>query len=158
MEFLLILGGCALVVGVAYIVMTVLSRRKRESLWDWPAVQGEVVDTALYRHERRTLDKHEITYTPVVAYRYTVEEQAYRSQQRDFAPYSAHTFTDHVAATAVLTQYPLGSAVTVRYNPRAPQQAVLKIKRPVGYHTELIFGISNLAAGVVSILLFFLLR
>lgn len=158
MEFLLIFGGCAVFLGVVYLVLTILSRRNRDSMWDWPAAEGEILATSLYRHERRTLEKHAITFTPVVAYRYTVGEQTYRSQRRDFEPYDTHTFTESALAEAVLAQYPVGGAVKVRYNPRAPQQGVLELRRPAGYHAELLFGLFNLGLGVATILLYVWLR
>ncbi len=157
MEFLLIMGGCALVFGVLYIVLTILSRRRRDSIWNWPTVEGQVAESALSPREPRDGEKRPRTYTPVVTYIYTVEGQPYTSQRRTTAPYPQRTFTELTKAAAVLAAYPAGGAVTVHYNPRAPQFAVLELARPAGYHAELWFGVFNLALGAVTILLYMLL-
>ena len=116
-----------------------------------------MAETLLSPREPRDSEQHPRTYTPVVTYTYTVEGQSYTSKRRTTAPYPQRTFTDRTQAEAVLATYPAGGVVTVHYNPRAPQFAVLELTRPAGYHAELWFGIFNLGLGVVTLLLYVLL-
>lgn len=157
MEFILIWGGGLVILGMAYLISTFMRRHKGEGIGDWPVVPGAVHKAFVYRHERRTPETTDITYTPVVAYTYFVGELCYASQQRAIAAYTEASFPTEAEAEAVVARYPVGKEVEVHYNPIAPQQAVLEAKKPAGYNIELVSGLLGLLLGGGMIALYFLL-
>jgi hypothetical protein len=59
----------------------------------------------------------------VVRYAYGVGGRRYEQSQSDLAP----TASLPDRAQAVIARYPIGSAVTVYYDPRAPQRALIDL-------------------------------
>lgn len=153
MEFLIIFGGCVIVLGIACIVTTVTVKRSDQGLGNWPKVAGEVLRAFVYRHERSTSEGTTVTHTPVVKYVYVVAEEHYTSQKRDYLPSDKATYQDETKAVGVVRETPVGSTVTVRYNPNAPQQALLSVPKPVAHNTVLWFGIVNVVMGALMIAL-----
>ncbi len=62
-------------------------------------------------------------YKPVVRYVYSVGGQSYEGSQSDLAL----TTSRPDWAQAVVARYPVGSTVTVYYDPRAPQRALIDL-------------------------------
>jgi hypothetical protein len=85
---------------------------------EWPTASGQVVETSV-----ETLSGRNIGYAPVVRYRFEVNGAIYRS--------SKILLTDHPnfdtaeEAEAYAADYPVGSAVTVHYDPANPERAAL---------------------------------
>ena len=153
MPFLIVFGACLIVFGAVYVISTIVTKRSFQGPANWPKAAGEVVRAFVYRHERRTPQETSITYTPVVEYAYSVGEQRYTSEKRDFAPYYLASYPDERRAAAVVAAFPAGKAVTVRYNPAVPAQAALKVAKPQMHNTVLLFGIANAVMGVLMIVL-----
>ena len=153
MPFLIVFGACLIVFGAVYIISTIVTRRSFQGTANWPKAAGQVVRAFIYRHERRTPKETSITFTPVVEYAYSVAEQRYTSEKRDFAPYDCATFTDERKAKEIVAAFPVGKAVTVRYNPVVPAQAALKVEKPKMHNTVLLFGATNMVMGVLMIVL-----
>lgn len=151
MEFLFVFGGCVIVLGVVYIVMAILSRRNTQGAGFWPKTEGKVLRAFVYKHERRTPAETSVTYTPVVEYAYTVDGVAFTSQRRDFSP--ADSFEDKVRAQEVVDEFETGREVTVRYNSNFPQQAALRVLKPMGHTGNLLYGIVNVVMGALMIVL-----
>ena len=153
MPFLIVFGACLIVFGAVYVISTIMTKRSFQGTANWPKVAGEVVRAFVYRHERRTPKETSITYTPVVEYAYTVAEQRYTSEKRDFAPYDCATFTEEKKAAEIVAELPPGKSVTVRYNPDVPEQAALEVEKPKMHNTVLLFGVANIVMGVLMIVL-----
>ncbi|GEM_PF-950560 len=153
MPFLIVFGGCLIVFGAVYIISTIVTKRSFQGTANWPKAVGQVQRAFVYRHERRTPQETSITFTPVVEYAYTIGEQRYTSEKRDFAPYDCATFTDERKAKEIVAAFPAGKAVTVRYNPDVPEQAALKVEKPRMHNTVLLFGVANVVMGVLTIVL-----
>jgi len=153
MPFLIVFGACLIVFGVIYVISTIVTKRSFQGAANWPKAAGEVLRAFVYRHERRTPQETSVTYTPVVEYAYTVGEQRYTSERRDFAPYDCATFTDEQKAAAIVAALPPGKSVTVRYNVNAPAQAALCVEKPSMHNTVLLFGVANAVMGVLMIVL-----
>jgi hypothetical protein len=66
------------------------------------------------------------SYSPRVSYDYTALGQRYTGNKISFGFTKAHN--THRSAEAELTRYPVGSQVTVFYNPANPAEAVLERK------------------------------
>ncbi|MGC9357391.1 MAG: DUF3592 domain-containing protein, partial [Anaerolineae bacterium] len=120
MEFLLVFGIGMFIVGAIFVTLALLGRRE-QNVGDWPTVTGQVLETSLYRKERRFPGFTRVTYTPTVTYSYTVEGMTYTSQNLDFDPAEGSTYENPVEAEAILEKYAMGTPVTVHYNPRAPR-------------------------------------
>lgn len=153
MPFLIVFGACLIVFGAVYVISTIVTKRSLQGTANWPKAVGQVQRAFVYRHERRTPQETSITYTPVVEYAYTVGEQRYTSEKRDFAPYDCATFTEEKKAAEIVADLPHGKAVTVRYNPVVPAQAALKVEKPKMHDTVLLFGVANAVIGVLMIVL-----
>jgi hypothetical protein len=153
MPFLIVFGACLIVFGAVYIISTIVTRRSFQGTANWPKAAGQVQRAFVYRHERRTPKETSITYTPVVEYAYTVGEQRYTSEKRDFAPYYCDSFAEEHKAAEIVAVFPAGKAVTVRYNPVVPAQAALKVEKPQMHNTVLLFGVANAVMGVLMIVL-----
>jgi len=118
-------GDAAILVSVLLIFGLVLGgfglyryRKGRESA-AWPTVRGKVVYSHAEPHKVET-GHH---YRPAVKYTYTVSGKAYTGK--------AITASDEYQKTLggandILREYPVGSDVSVAYNPDDPGQAVLK--------------------------------
>ncbi|HOU13372.1 MAG TPA: DUF3592 domain-containing protein [Anaerolineae bacterium] len=153
MPFLIVFGACLIVFGAVYVISTIVLKRGHQGTANWPKAAGEVLRAFVYRHERRTPQETSITFTPVVEYAYTVSEHRYTSEKRDFAPYDCATFTEEKKAAEITAALPPGKAVTVRYNPVVPEQAALKVEKPVMHNSVLLFGVVNVVMGVLMIVL-----
>jgi hypothetical protein len=157
MEFLLVFGIGMFILGAIYVALALLGRQE-QNVGDWPTVTGEVVDTSLYRKERRFPGFTRVTYTPTITYRYMVDGVTYTSQNLDFAPPERSSYENAVEAEAVLKEYAVDTDVTVHYNPRAPRQAVLEVEKPQGYYTGLVSGLFNVGMGLLTVVVYFLFR
>lgn len=85
---------------------------------DWPTTTGQVVETSV-----ATVTGRNTAYAPVVRYRFEVNGTIYRN--------SKILLTDHPnfdtasEAEAYAADYPVGSEVSVHYDPANPQRAAL---------------------------------
>lgn len=153
MPFLIVFGACLIVFGAVYVISTIMTKRSFQGTANWPKAAGYVQRAFVYRHERRTPQETSITYTPIVEYAYTVGEQPYISQKRDFAPYYRASYPEERQAAAIVAAFPLGKPVTARYNPDVPAQAALKVEKPIMHNSVLLFGVTNAVMGALMIVL-----
>jgi hypothetical protein len=98
-------------------------RRQRRAALSWPATTGRIVES---RVEPKTLpgDRPTIRFAPRIAYEYSVDGRAYRSGRVAFG--DVFWSLAPQAARAKVARYPRGAQVTVYFNPRRPQEAVLE--------------------------------
>jgi len=118
----------------------------------WPRAAGTITSAEVCT----TLDPDGATmYAPVVRYTYSVGGHSYTQSQSDLAL----TASSPEWARAVIARYPLGAAVIVYYDPRAPQRALIDLTiRPhhvlsalfvsLGIPTLTWIGLSLLAGGL----------
>lgn len=134
--FILVLAG----VGVYMIVVSLRSRKKAESSQAWPHTLGQVVRAEVKRTSNTDDDGHiSYTYHPEVEYTYEVAGQTYSSQRLMFGAIRAYNTT--AKAQRTLARYPVGSQVTVYYDPAKPADSVLE--RIAGASTSmLVIGIA----------------
>ena len=124
------------------------ARKAFRASMGWPAVQGRVLEAYVGRH---TDDEGTPVYYPVVRYAYTVAGQEYTSDQIAFGPEVASSM-DALQAEKTVARYPVGSLVTVYYNPEAPQEAVLE-RRLASPVAALVIG-----AGFLGVALYLALK
>ncbi len=117
----------------------------------WPTVPGTIVRA----RAREQVDTREgggvITrYYPEVEYAYTVAGHTYRSTRIRFGglPFSLTPDRDEVI-TWLKEHYPEGKNVTVHYNPRRPQEAVLEPGVATAAYLLIGIGVISLVGGVL---------
>lgn len=101
---------------------------------DWPSTQGKVVVSTSQRRKVKTFDdereggrgEEERNFAKIV-YEYTVSGQKLRN---DRVSIGEDLGNFEVAET--IARYPVGTVVTVYYNPRKPREAVLERDAPKG--------------------------
>lgn len=156
MNFLLVFGIGAVLLGLVFVTATLLGRRRHETVGSWPTVPGKVTAATVDRHAPRPWQKGEARYTPLVTYTYVVAGQLFTAHKLDFRP--PRSYSSSAQAVAIVAGYPVGSEVKIYYNPLGPQQAALDRGKPIGYHTELVSGLVNVLVGVVLVGVYVFLR
>src|SRR5438477_6779266 len=132
----LVIGG----IGVAVLAIVVSSLREAAAMKRWPVAEGRVLSAKVekYResvsrgtggpHDRMTL------YRPVLLYEYEVAGKLFRGSRIAQSPGLDRGVSGF--AEKVVQRYPAGSAVSVRYNPKRPDESVLEPRVPASW----IFG------------------
>jgi len=93
----------------------------------WPTVEGTVLETRIhtYKSTSGSGSKKRTTtmYEPIVVYRYEVDGKTYTHDQVEFASGGSSSAS---SAKKTIHRYPVGSKVTVYYDPELPQNALLE--------------------------------
>jgi hypothetical protein len=140
--FLVIFGG----LGIAFMVIAVVSRRKAQTSQSWPTVAARVLASEVKEHVRHDSDNQtQFSYEPVVEYNYAVGGPTYTCRR---IAYGANSF-GRGQAQKMIERYPVGSVVTARYNPANPTEAVLETTA-AGATLFLILGIIFLVLCLIS--------
>ena len=140
--FLVIFGG----LGIAFLVIALVSRRKAQTSQSWSTAAARVLASEVSEHASHDSDNQtQFSYEPVVEYSYTVGQQTYTSRR---IAYGANSF-GRGQAQKMIERYLVGSAVTARYNPANPAEAVLETQA-AGATLFLILGSVFLALCVLS--------
>ncbi|NLF01667.1 MAG: DUF3592 domain-containing protein [Anaerolineales bacterium] len=114
--------GAVIIVVVLVMVSRTRSRQKAEIAADWSTTLGQIT-SARVDEAPRTRPDDDVFYHAVVGYSYTVEGQAYTGEQ-------AISRAANLAGPArrVLSRYPVGTQVSVAYNPARPTESRLAVK------------------------------
>jgi hypothetical protein len=113
----------------------------------WPSTAGKVITNDVQSHKNKPGDigynfgDTEVSNEPLVEYEYQVGNRTYRGRRITIGEK-----TSGYELEAILERYPVGTSVTVYYDPADPQTAVLERDLPWGV----------LAAGGGCLLLFFI--
>lgn len=120
----------------------------------WPEVEGSVRYTAVKQDRARGAQggsKYTIRYYYTVSYRYTVNGQPLsgdRYSMGDGPRASGYFKTRQEAEAEGDIVYPVGSAITVYYNPENPESTVLRPGTNWGTYVPLILGLFFAGCGV----------
>jgi len=127
------------------------TRSAKESLY-WPETPGVV--TASFVHEYTEIDDSEPAFTPRIGYLYTVDGKTYSNDLISFKINSMRIRSEKTKSWAetVISDYPVGSAVTVYYNPVNPQISVLQ--KGAATDWKIFFGSLFILIGVIGGLYF----
>jgi hypothetical protein len=153
MQFLIILGSGTFLLGLAFVIWIVLTKRRGYGPPNWPVVIGQVTSSSLVSLQRETPHGVDQTYTPLVHYTYTAAGESYQGGRRNLLSDHAATYQDPAAARRAIDDYPQGAAVKVYHNPANPRQAVLEIPKAVAHNTVLLYGVTCMVAGAIIIAL-----
>ena len=137
----LVAGLVLLILGVRDIMGGMKSR-------SWPTTDGYVNSATIQKHYPSTSDHTRTpTYTPKVYYEYTVDGKKYTAHRVSFSGATGGKYGD---AEEVVNRYPVGSKITVYYDPDNRAESVLE---PGFVWTSLIMALAGLVfLGVAAIL------
>ncbi|MBN1979605.1 MAG: DUF3592 domain-containing protein [Anaerolineae bacterium] len=147
--FALFCGGIFIValaaLGIFLIAFSLRSRKKAAASQSWPATFGQITKAEV-KQSASTDDDGRTTYAyyPAVEYTYQIGGQTYTSKRMSFGGVVA--YGSWAKAEAGLARFPVGSQVTVYYNPEKPAEAVLEQKAG-GFAWGMIVGAVCLALG-----------
>jgi hypothetical protein len=126
-------AGAVFLVIVAAMFPTLLVVAIVVKLWEvrkasrWPAVEGKVIASRVESHRKSPgdpgydFDDTEVSNEPLVEYVYHVDGRKYRGRRITIGEK-----TSTYELETILARYPIGTAVTVYYDPANPQTAVLE--------------------------------
>jgi hypothetical protein len=144
----LIIGFIFGLLGVIFLVIGLVNRKKAQTAKGWPTTQGTIVSTEIREHS--DIDTEDgsttINYEPVVQYSYNVMGVSYTGTK---IGYGANRF-DRGTAQKKLDRYQAGTMVTVHHNPDDPRNAVLEVEAS-GSKLFLVLGIIFLVLGMIIV-------
>jgi hypothetical protein len=118
-------------VGIGMLLFLIMGGIAAVQFWrvansrDWQPATGQVFSSRVV--SRRSSDNDSNTYSPEVAYTYSVMGQQYRSNQ-----IFVGSPVGGWGARKTVNRYPAGSTVQVYFDPQHPEQAVLERRSPLG--------------------------
>ncbi len=118
-------GLCALLPGVLGILLLFLyfrNKRKTKESRDWAATSGNIIRSEVNKIVDDE-DSSKVSFLPKLEYEYYVDDATYRSKRISFG--SAHDFASRQKAEEFIRQFPMGSQITVYYDPNKPKDAIL---------------------------------
>jgi hypothetical protein len=157
MEFLIVLGSFAFLLGLAFMIWIIGVKRNHQGTANWPKVVGRMTYANIAILERETAEGIHRTFTPVLSYDYAVEGVAYTARKRNVLPAEQATYTDRRRAEMIVARYAAGSVVDVYYNPANPKQALLEVPKPKAHQAVLSYGVTHVVMGALVIALGILL-
>lgn len=111
-------------VGVVMLVIGVTGLRRAVASTEWPTTQGEILSSEVERVRRDDHDRGpSTTFHARIRYGYSVGGEPYTGDRVGIGDYG--TNTNH-HARSVVRRYPVGSHVTVYYDPDRPRIALLE--------------------------------
>jgi hypothetical protein len=116
--------------------------------WDWPVVEGQVVEASVHTLRARQAPK----YLPSITYTYTVAGQPYTGNQRTIGDdwWTSRWLSSQAEAQAQIEAYQPEGPVKVYYNPQDPAEAVLEPGSTSGASATLVVGFLLGFIGLVS--------
>lgn len=139
--------------GLAAAIMAHQAFSAQKQAWlarNWPQTEGTIISTQVkssrVRVRRGSSSGYRMTtrYEPQVIYRYLAHGNRYESKRLHFG--DTVGYSGPGPAEKILTRYPVGTSITVYYNPDNPAEATLSPK--TGWATTVYW--------LIAILLFFM--
>lgn len=131
--FILLFAG----VGVWMILKSNKDKKKVGESTNWPSTSGTITDSHITESVSTSDDNNITYYRPAISYKYEVIGTSYESNRLMFG---AAQSGSRGGAQTVVAKYPVGSAVTVYYNPVDPKEAVLE-RQSKSTNVTMILGI-----------------
>jgi len=110
----------------------------------WPTAQGIVESAQLTSKPAR---RGRMTYRPVIRYAYEIDGARHLADRVDYGDRGTSSID---TAMGVIARYPEGRMVTVHYNRKDPDVAVLEAGTTIGNWLTLGVGLALCGFGVVS--------
>lgn len=95
---------------------------------DWPTAEGTITQSELEKRRKKggaasNQRRNRFTYTPRVTYEFIVEGQTYTGTRLSFSDYAT---SNEDQMQQVLAPYPVGTQITVYYDPDKPTECSLQ--------------------------------
>lgn len=158
---LLLLLPALLIAGIAVVVAFQAwnAQRRAWTARGWLETSGRVISAGIRAEQVRQPtsigERYRMVtrYAPHVVYRYTARNAVYQSERMTLGTRLLHS--DAEDAARIAARYPIGSAVTVYYNPADPAEATLDRHTSGGTIVLWLVALGLLAiAGMVAALAF----
>jgi hypothetical protein len=134
-------GAVMVLVGAIVLVGAVRLRSRGRQMLRWPTVTGKVISS-----DMASTGGPKVTSQVTVRYAYRVDGKPYESERIRSGPDGDDQRPGE--AEHILARYPVGSRVTVHYDPEQPATAALEAE-PTGRAAVLaMFGLTFLVIGV----------
>jgi len=132
------------VVGSGFSIWSIVNLISALSSRRWPSTSGVVVVSDL----QRSWDSDgTIEYRPELSYRYTVQGSEFVASRARFGDRLSINWSG--PAVRIVTKYPVGKVVSVRYNPDDPGEAVLEPGLNALIFVGIAFGLVFLLFGLL---------
>ncbi len=96
---------------------------------NWPTTIATIDKVGTYEHK----DRYGTRYCPDLEYFYTISDVIYHSNRMEPTITTArHCYAKRDDAENDLKKLPIGSKISIRYNPQIPSQSSLVILKPIG--------------------------
>lgn len=140
----IVFGGIFALAGMAALFfITIRPFYRSQQAGHWPTVPGVVISSQI--GESHSDDG--TTYRVDIRYRYAVNGQTLESNQYDSS--GTNTYSGYRSRKqAIVHNHPPGKAVTVRYNPADPSDAMLTTELPAGTFSFIWFPLIFIAVGL----------
>ena len=122
------------------------SRKQAGASQSWPSTIGQITEAHVNRSTSTDSEGDtSYSYSPAVLYTYQVAGQTHSGKNITFGFTTG--YGNSSKAEAVIARYPIGSQVTVYYDPANPGEAVLE-RKAGGSTASLVLGIIFLVVGL----------
>lgn len=132
-ESKLLMIGLTVALALTAILTGWLTRRTVKSSRRWPTTTGRIIRADINHH---TSGEYPDSYSPVVAYEYTVNGQTYRSER---IIWGSVGFENPSEAERFITSYTSDAPLNVYYNPANPRVSVLNPTHEASLKTDLLW-------------------
>lgn len=109
-------------VGIFFTVQGVLEWDRAAKSASWPTVQGTVTRSEVTTHRSTHKGRSSTSYHAHIEFDYEVDGKALHGNRRTYKVMAS----SQSAANEAVAAYPTGSSVTVSYDPKDPERAVLE--------------------------------
>lgn len=96
----------------------------------YPSVKGEIVETTVSYNQIQSSELRSVSVSPHAVYKFVVDGKEYVGKKINIYKSFSYSNLDPDAATETadkfLEKYPIGSKVTVYYNPENPEDAIIE--------------------------------
>ncbi|MCB2230181.1 DUF3592 domain-containing protein [bacterium] len=137
----LILSVLLLVSGGLLVNSTATRFESYSIMSHWPATTGIITISEVVG---------ERAFRPNVVYTYEVDGVVHLDSTDLNMPSFGGRNNRREAADTMAAMYPVGSAVTIHYNPENPSEAKMKVSPPWSVYGQLSFGITLILGGILA--------
>ena len=131
------------VIGAVLVALTIDPLIESRAVQAWPTVEGTIVVSEIVG---------ERAIRPRIVYAYTLGDSTYRSESTLDAPMFGGKRKKYDVAEELVSQYPVGSPVTVFYNPDSITQSTLAPSVEWNVYGKLGLGILLFVLGLLGLL------
>jgi uncharacterized protein DUF3592 len=141
----MIIGIIFASVGAGMVTWSVLTLVESVGSHRWQTTEGVIIASRV--HEEPGVEG--LTYRPKVLYRYSVNGSEHVASRTKFGDGVSLSWSS--PARQIVRTYPVGTAVTVHYNPADPADAVLEPGVNGWILSEIAFGVMFALVGLFSV-------